>query len=531
MKFCLIIGCLLAAGTDAPQSRPDPAAVARRIDARLAESFKAGKIIPAPRAGNAEFLRRLTLDLWGRIPTESEVREFLSSSGSGDVRAGNGREQIGRMLNDPQHARHFAHIWRAALLPEAETDRQIRYFQPGLEAWLEQRRREKTGFDAIVRELLTVPLPRPNDPPQFVLRDLHRPNPVAFIAGKEADPAKIASSSLRLFLGLRLECAQCHNHPFDHWTRKQFWNQAAFFAGIERLGKKPGAFTPLVETPQKRTISAMTYADAVPALFLDEAPLKFAEGQSPRVPFAAWLTSPQNPYFAKAIVNRVWAQLLGKGIVDPVDDFRDSNAPTHPELLKDLADAFTASGFDLGFLYRAVCLSEAYQRTSRQSHSSQLHPEDFARGAVKPLSSEQFFDSLAQAIEYVPASPPDHNDSDPVRRQVMEIFQAGAEGDPETSVVQALTLMNGELIQKAATPALGSRLKRMLVKSPDAIDWQRQVETLYLATLSRLPTSAELQTIGELPTPPGTSRETAWERRLGDVFWMLLNSAEFRWNH
>jgi hypothetical protein len=245
------------------------------------------------------------------------------------------------------------------LLPEAETEPQIRYFQPGFEAWLAERRRTNAGFDQTVRELLTVPIAGPDETPEFVLRDLRRPNPLAFIATKNAEPEKIASSAVRLFLGLRLECAQCHDHPFDHWTQKQFWNQAAFFAGIERRGK--GFFAPLVESTDRRSIRLMDTADIVPALYLDQTEPQFDGRQPARVRFAEWMTAPDNPYFARTVVNRVWSQFLGRGLVEPIDDFRESNQPSHPELLDDLAGAFKRSGYDVTLLVRSICRTEAHQ--------------------------------------------------------------------------------------------------------------------------------------------------------------------------
>src|SRR5262249_55979256 len=161
------------------------------------------------------------------------------------------------------------------------------------EAWLAERRRANSGFDAIVRELVTVPLPSPTEPAQFVLRDLQKPNPVAFIASKQSDPAKIATSCARVFLGVRLECAECHDHPFDRWTQRQFWSQAAFFAGIERRGKSP--FAPLVEAVDRRSIRQGETGKTVPIALLDGAPLQFVSQRSPRVKLAEWITDKRNP--------------------------------------------------------------------------------------------------------------------------------------------------------------------------------------------------------------------------------------------
>lgn len=516
MTVWLMIGYLLVGEVDSP--KVDSIELATLIDRRLAEHHQPNGIVPAQHADDAEFLRRLTLDLIGRIPTPQEVCSFVEDQNA-DKRA----RRIDQLLSGPQHARHFAHVWRALLLPEAETEPQFRYFQPGLEAWLEQRRSENAGFDVFVRELLTVPIARPDETPEFVLRDLKKPNPIAFIAAKSGEPAKIASSSVRLFMGLRLECAQCHNHPFDHWTRTQFWNQAAFFAGIERRGR--GAFAPLVDADLKK-IPLMDTKDIVPALYLDETEPQFTDGKPARVRFAEWMTSPHNPYFARAVVNRVWSQFMGLGLNDPVDDFRDTNSSAQGALLEELADAFKVSRFDLTVLMRAICFSDAYQRTSRQTHESQADVLHFARMAIKPMSADQFFDSLAQTIGYEPKQTQDGNE-DPLRRRVMDIFVSdGNSSDPETAVAQALALMNGSVVHRATKLDTSARLKQTLEEFPDAPE--RQIEALYLATFSRFPTIDEQQQLRDFYHKGDASERP---RRLGDIFWVLLNSAEFRWNH
>lgn len=516
----VLTGSLFAAAPAPPVV--DPAILARQIDERLAERFTAEKIVPAPQADDAEFYRRLSLDLIGRIPTADEATAFLAADDPGKRGAA-----IDRLLASPEHAEHFSNVWRALLIPEAETDRQIRYFLPGFEAWLRTRRQENAGFDVIVRDLLTVPITGTEKRPQLVLTDLRTANPIAFLAAKEADPGKLAATSTRLFLGIRLECAQCHNHPFDKWTQEQFWNQAAFFAGVQRKGRGP--FAPVLEKPETRTIALMSDADrTVPALFLDGHDPALAEQDRPRIALARWMTAPANPFFARATVNRVWGQLLGRGIVDPVDDFHEGNPPSHPELLDDLAATFRDSGYNLTELYRVLCRTEAYGRTSRQTDPSQAGPQVFARMAVKPMSGEQFYDSLAQAIRLEQKAPSKvmTRNEDPVRRRFLDTFGSqGDQSDPDTSVLQALTLMNGPLIGGATDPAKGTLLKSV---QADGAENEKLLDTLYLATLSRRPT-AEERTRLEQYLANGEPADL--ERRRGDILWTLLNSAEFRWNH
>lgn len=517
MRRAQLLACYLLLAWASP-TWADPDKLARAIDERLAHVFAADGIVPAVAVDDATFLRRVSLDLIGRIPTADEVVAFLEDQAT-DKRA----RLVDQLLESPDHAAHFARTWRALLLPESDSDRQVRYFVPGFEAWLRQKREERTGFDALVRELIAVPITGTRERPQLVLRDLKAPNPIAFVAAKNASPADLAAATTRLFLGIRLECAQCHDHPFDHWTQQQFWNQAAFFAGIERRGR--GAFAPILESTDRRTITVMDRETAVPAVFLDGNQPELPDDASPRQALAQWITQPGNPYFAKAIANRVWAELMGVGIVEPVDDMHSLNPPSHPELLGDLAAAFQQANYDISVLYRAICRSEAYQRTSRQTDPSQQDERLFARRAIKPMTGEQFFDSLAQAIQYE-GGPKSLATEDPVRRQVIELFSAhGAQRDPETSVAQALTLMNGRLINRAVSLDSG-RVLGPLLDNNGLSDGER-IEQLYLRTLSRRPGEQRIAELVEYVAGQGGEHRA---ERLSDIFWALLNSAEFRWN-
>jgi hypothetical protein len=226
----------------------------------------------------------------------------------------------------------------------------------------------------------------------------------------------------------------------------------------------------------------------------------------------------------------VWGQLFGVGIVDPVDDFNEKNPPSHPELLDELAKAFTDAGFDLKFLVRAVCRTRAYQRTSRRTHPSQDDPRLFARMAVKGLTGEQFFDSLALATGYrEPAA--DRGRFEPARdaprdRFLTQFALRGRPADPETSVPQALALMNGAFVNDATT--LGTSPTLVAVQGLPGLDTAGRVEALVLATLSRKPTDRERERLVKFVEAGGTGKRAD---RLADVFWVLLNSAEFRLNH
>jgi len=503
---------MLCLAADAPADSL-PSAVSTVIDLRIDEQVRARRVPLAPPSEDAEFFRRLTIDLRGHIPSADEVRAFLVDS-SPDKRT----RAIQLALAHPDHGRHFATTWRRLLLPEAESQAQIQYFLPGFEAWLIEAREKDRGFDEVVRELVAAPIHGTPDQPQMVLTDLSAPNPIAYIATKEADPGKIAAGVTRLFLGVRLECAQCHDHPFDKWTRKQFWNQAAFFSGISRRGR--GTFAPVVEAREMRTIGVMETGETAEAVLLTGETPDIPDGTSPRKAYAAWMTSRGNPFFARAVVNRVWAQLMGTGLVDPVDDFQAMNPPSHPELLDELAAAFESSGYQLDVLYAGICGSTAYQRTSRQTDPMQADARLFARMSVKPMTAEQLYDSLQLAAGH-PAneksSPRDRGD----KRKFLDLFATPeASGEPVTSMPQSLYLMNSGSIERAIGRRAG--LTAEMASAEEA------VQELTLAILGRPANEHELKLAVQHIEEGGASEK---QGRIKDYCWTLLNLPEFRWNH
>jgi hypothetical protein len=509
----LIIGMLLA--EPAVAGPPDAKELATHIDRRLQTCWKVDKVQPAPLTDDAEFLRRIYLDITGRIPRPADVHEFLTDK-SADKR----RKWIDQLLDNPRFAIHFANIWRAELLPEIASNGEAGLFQSGFESWLRERFRAGVGNDRLVRELLTVPIAAEGRDAEPVLRDPERPNPLAFFAVKEARPENLAAAVTRTFLGIRLECAQCHDHPFAKWKREQFWSQAAFFAGVRK--QRGGLFAPLTEAADRRDITPPGGSKALQAAFLDGGAPQWQVGRGPRTMLADWITSRDNPYFARAAVNRMWGYFFGTGLVEPVDDFRDDNPPSHPELLDDLARSFVASDFDLSFLIRSICLSQAYQRTSARTHASQDETRLPARMTIKALTAEQFFDSLALATGY-------RNDQDKgaARRQFLTRFAlAGSISEPETSVQQALTLLNGRFIAWAVDPEKCPTL--IAVTQTPGMSLAQRIEALYLATLSRQPNAEEMDRLEQYVRKAKPDREA---ERLADIFWMLLNTAEFRMNH
>jgi hypothetical protein len=268
------------------------------------------------------------------------------------------------------------------------------------------------------------------------------------------------------------------------------------------------------------------------ATFLDGTEPKFRQGVSPRIILAEWLTRADNPYFARATVNKVWAYFFGIGLIEPVDEPSDDNLPSHPELLDELAKEFAAHDFDLKFLIRAIVASKTYQLSSRLTLPSQKDGRLFARMAVRGLSPEQLFDSVSEAIGYKDLSTGNRGYNPYMqgtpRQQFLLKFAnpANKRSETETSILQALFMMNSEFMAKASRLEGNDTLKYV---AKSTIDPAKRVEQLYLLTLSRLPTAAESDRLVKYVKKGGKADDP--KKAFEDIFWALLNSAEFMLNH
>jgi hypothetical protein len=498
----------------------DSAALARHIDQVIGRRAAAEKVTLSPRADDAEFLRRAYLDITGVIPTAEKAAAFLDSK-EPDKRA----KLIDELLAGKDYGKHQADIWQGLMLPRSSDNLFARRFYPNIQKWLEDSFNDNKPWDQMVREVLTFQGPV----------DKTGPGPYYLANGPTVD--KVTDSVTKLFLGVQLQCAQCHNHPFTDWKQTEYWGMAAFFTKTgpsggnpKALAKKGGTIN-IAEGPRgfggRRRLPES--AKIVPPKFLQGEQPKVKADDPLRPVLADWLTSPKNPFFARAMVNRTWGQLFGRGFVNPVDDMHEGNPASHPELLADLAQQFAAHGFDVKYLIRAICNSEAYQRTSKPAgNNGDAAPELFARMPVKVLTPGQLFDSLSLALG-------GRNGDRPIaprgaggrfgpvtQRQVfVNFFQVEEGADPteyQAGIPQVLRLMNAPAFNNAAS--VGLILK-------DTKDWKVATEKLYLSTLSRRPTEAELARVG------AHVRKNKDEPRqaFADVLWALVNCSEFAVNH
>lgn len=508
--------------SDESSTVSDVAAVVSRIDALIAERWEADHIIPAEAADDAEFLRRAYLDIAGTIPSVAEARAFLS-----DDDPEKRQRLVEQLLVDPRYVVHFTGVWKHVLIPEVESDFNVVYFGPMFENWLRVQMLENRPYDEMVRELLTASL----DANSMYASD--SVTPAAFFQTKETKPENLAAATARMFLGTRIECAQCHDHPFDSWTREDFWSFAAFFANLQREGGADGFFAAIREYLGQRKLQIPDTDQFVGPRFLgDEEPVELA-GRAPRTVLAEWLTGDENRLFAEMAVNRIWAHLFGAGLVDPVDDFSQINPPSHPELLQYLAQEFVAHDYDLKFLIQVITSTRAYQLTSEISDPSQMYARRFAVVPLRGLSKDQLLASVNEAVGRFTAfeisNPYVFFGETTPESEFRDMFGDQDENatQRQTSILQSLLMMNGQLTADA-TSLESSQTLASIIHYPDFATADR-VDAIFLAVLTRLPDEDERAEFVAYVDSGGVSGSS--DRALSDVFWVLLNSTEFRFNH
>lgn len=475
-----------------------PEVVAAKVNGLFEASWKGVHVETAPLADDAVFLRRVTLDLTGLIPTVGEVRTFLA-----DMRPDKRQHVVADLLSRPRHASHLAFLWREVLLPKTADATAADAF----EAWLQTRFQKNVPYDRVVTDILTA------------RGTLVQSEPAIFFAANNSKPEELAASSSRAFLGLQVRCAQCHDHPFAPWKQDDFWRFAAFYARVQGPTGR-GDQTPVSDQTEGEVRHPKTLKALVPR-FLDGREFSETTSEPRRAVLARWVTSPDNPYFARAAVNRVWWLFFGRGLVQPVDDLGPHTNPTHPEVLEVLAADFIASGFDLRRTMQIVAATKPYQLASASTGDDRGWEIDYSAMPVRSLSARQVYDALLQAAGQREATAQAARE----RQMFLDQFDAPTR-DPleyQGGIPQVLSLLNGPLVARLTDPTTGD-LIAALADSPFLTDRQR-IETLFLATVSRLPRDRE----GEQAQKVMQSKRApeARAQALGDILWALLNSSDF----
>jgi hypothetical protein len=510
---------------DVPAGGSSLDAVVAYIDSRLEVHWRIDGIQPSEFVADAEWVRRAYLDLIGRIPTVEEVEQFVKD-GSADKH----RKLIDRLLDEPRYVRHMATVWSNLLVgrkPARDVDR------PALEKFLRDSFARNRPWKEIVTDLVSAEgTVDENGAANFLVAHLNN----------QAVPATAVTA--RLFLGMQVQCTQCHNHPFNGWKQNQFWEFNAFFkqAATERKRTKSGRGpAKLVNRPK----GGPTYYDRRDHVVHAAYP-KFAganidpePGVNRRAELARLMFETDDQQAARAFVNRTWAQFFGHAFTRPIDDMGPHNPPTHPELLHRLTAEFVASGYDVKRLVRWICNSRAYRfssrfnDTNREDDPSKGHLPLFSRMYVKPMSPEQLYDSLLVATR---ADRAVKGNWDDVARQrsewLRQFFQAyqTEENDESTTfdgtIPQALVMMNGPLVDEAVGGKPGTLLHEVLTGPGSDL---AKLRRLCVAALSRQPTEKELTAVQKMlrrPAPRGQQRQSR-QQVLQDMFWAYLNSNEF----
>jgi uncharacterized protein DUF1549/uncharacterized protein DUF1553 len=495
-----------------PASKSDALALSRLIDQEIDKRLAAEKLTASPRCDDAEFVRRIYLDLTGVVPSAAKAAEFIDAADSSKR-----SKLIDELLASPAFGRHLADVWDKLLFHRL-TDNKAVKIDP-LTKWLEEKFNSDARWDVLVRDLLTA-------------TGSQEDNGAAtyFLGTLTAD--KMVDSASRLFMGVKLECAQCHNHPFTGWKQNDYWGMAAFFMKVRVQGNtknaKKGGTPEIVESGRGRQKNFPDSAKELPPKFFqgDQPNIHGAEALRPLL--AKWLTSPENKFFSRAFANRVWGQLFGAGIVNPIDDMHDDRVPSHPELLAELSKQFAASGFDIKFLYRAICGSDSYQRTSKPTNGNDSDGVLFSHMNIKAFTPEQLYDSLVAVLGEPQAlrgggKKAGNAKGGPLtsREQFSAFFGVGEDNnatDYEEGIPQALRLMNNPFTARNCAP-----VARQLTQG---LTGQKALDKLYLTALARRPTAEETE---KLTAYIGKADSASSAH--GDILWALLNSSEFTLNH
>lgn len=500
----LLLGLLLLATrtvAQEPAASARDAAMSERVDTLLEEQLRASGWPAAESCSDETFLRRAHLDLTSTLPAASEVVEFSRS-----VLADKRSRLIDRLVGSPAAASHLAQTWAGWMLPEQDSP-ELQLGRQGLQDWLRNRFAENLRYDRLISDLLVS-----TGPPQR--------GPTAFFVSLEGKPEKIAAKTSRVFLGLQLDCAECHDHPFDAWKQTDFWGFAAYFAqmsidsetAMQNAGDVTDTGTGEVLLPGSEIV--------VPPRPLVATGFSGLSSGTRRQQLALWLTARENPYVARAAVNRVWGLLFGRGLIEPIDDMRNIQMASNPQLLRELSEYFAESGYNLRRLLSLLAKTRAYARSG--VHVSGAPPEgSYAIMPAKPLTENQMSNSLAHVARQVLGE--DNAGAQAALQQQLGKLRGDA-SEAKLGIVSALVTLHGEAFDRVSREQ-SSRLLRAL-EAP-YMDERQQVRWLFLATLAREPSQAEQQAFSQLlPTQSDTASAKLAQWR-SDLLWALINSTEF----
>jgi hypothetical protein len=497
------------------------------IDRHLLANWKRLGIVPSPPASDAEFIRRASLDLCGTLPTPDEVKNYVA-----DKRPDKRARLIDRLLDRPEYASYFALKWGDILRNRGRgysTSQQ----RPGtalFAGWIRDSIAENKPYDRFVSEILTAAGSQETNPPTVWYRTV-RTTP------------EYVESVAQAFLGIRIQCAQCHHHPAEGWSQGDYHQLAAVFARVGRKGGFADAEVPTAETIYLADEGEVVHP-RTKKVMQPRAPggpeFKVSRYEDPRRALANWMTAADNPYFARTMANRMWGHFLGRGIIHPIDDARSTNPPSNPELLDALARDFVASGYDVKHLIRVICNSAAYGLSSAPVDANTDDVQSFARYYPRRLAAEVLLDAFGQVLE-----------SPTKFRSVAGDFPKGTRAIdlPDEAVPSRFLDIFGRSARNSAcecervdAPALGQTLELVssaeiqeklssdkgyvgrLVKNEKS--HEENVRDIFLRVLARMPRPREMVVAVQF-LETQTDRKEAY----GSLLWSLLATNEFLFNH
>jgi len=505
-------------GTTVPADLSFP--VANVIDRAALKQWKALGIIPSSPCTDAEFIRRASLDITGTLPAPGDVRAFIADSAPDK-----GARLVDRLLARPEYASFFAIKWADILRNKREGRDDIQFATFNFYDWIRESLAHNLPYDQFVRAVLAASGTPQTSPPVQWYRKLRETG--AFV-----------DDTAQVFLGMRLQCAKCHHHPFEKWSQHDYYGFAAFFA---RVGRKPdmqaqrsGRDGEVIYTLRSGTVAHPKTGETMAPKGLGGSVVPVAAGEDPRQKLVDWMADSKNPFFAKALVNRYWAHFFGRGIVEPLDDMRLTNPPSNPELLEGLSQSFLNSGYDLKGLVRTICTSRVYGLSSAPTESNAKDRQSFARHYPRRMGAEVLLDAIAHVsgvptpFNGLPAGTraielPDES----VGSTFLDAFgrpkrdtACECERVSDASLSQSLMLLNSNEVQvKLSSP--GSRAEQLFQDPrPDA----QKIDDLFWAAFSRAPSERETARALEHLAKHGASKRSAFE----DIIWAVVNAKEFQ---
>lgn len=481
---------------------------------------------PSAVCDDSTFLRRVTIDIAGRLPTIRETEKFLA-----DAAPGKRDRVVERLLASPDYADYFANKW-AALLRNKRKDAKYTAGTFAFHDWVRDSFMENKPYNEFVQDILTASGEIADNPPVAWYRQVR-------------DATTQLEDTAQLFLGMRLQCAQCHHHPYEKWSQADYYRFAAFFSRVGRKGGRESGEEAIFHKRGKPEATNKKTKLAEQPAGLGAPVAEIPPDEDPRAALASWLTSPQNPYFAKALVNRYWKHFFNRGLVEPEDDMRETNPPANPELLEALADSFVKSGYDLKALIRTIATSSVYQLSATPNDYNRTDKQNFSRFYPRRLAAEVLFDAVngvTEAESQFPGLPngthavqlPDNSFN--ASSYFLTVFgrpesssACECERSQDASLAQSLHLLNAKDIQEKLANDKG---RAAALASDTQRSDESKLRELYLLAYSREPEKSELESaLKHLPEPAKASDPKARRAAYEDLLWAVLNTKEFLFNH